>query len=200
MIRYVRSPLSDLKDSTLNPAFFIAPAMNPRTVCFCQPIVFMISVRVAPFLRWSMETTWAVLVPSRGPSALGFADFLGDLAALLAWVAFLGLAAGGALGLPPLAALWPLGAPSLGLAPFFEEGFCGATVAPCAATAAEVMVLVSVVAAFSVVIFVCSPSAGLPRQDIHHSGAPGKQVDSAGFGEGDGMAMGWRNDHMGAGE
>jgi hypothetical protein len=32
-IRYVRSPLSDLKDSTVNPAFFIAPAMNPRTVC-----------------------------------------------------------------------------------------------------------------------------------------------------------------------
>ena len=22
----------------MNPAFFIAPAMNPRTVCFCQPI------------------------------------------------------------------------------------------------------------------------------------------------------------------
>ena len=41
--------LSDLKDSTVYPAFFIAPAMNPRTVCFCQPICSMISASVAPF-------------------------------------------------------------------------------------------------------------------------------------------------------
>jgi hypothetical protein len=32
-------------------AFFIAPAMNPRTVCFCQPILSIISASVAPFLR-----------------------------------------------------------------------------------------------------------------------------------------------------
>jgi hypothetical protein len=38
LIRYVRSPRSDLKDSTVYPAFFITPAMNPRTVCFCQPV------------------------------------------------------------------------------------------------------------------------------------------------------------------
>src|ERR1039457_1694028 len=126
LIRYVRSPLSDLKDSTVNPAFFIAPAMNPRTVCFCQPIVFMISAKVAPLLRWSMATTWAAFLDG------------------VAFLAVLGL------GLPPLAALWALGAFFLGLAPFFEEAFSGATVAPCAATAATV----SVVAAFSVVIFV----------------------------------------------
>ena len=41
----------------VNPAFFIAPAMNPRTVCFCQPIFSMISASVAPFFRWSMTTT-----------------------------------------------------------------------------------------------------------------------------------------------
>jgi hypothetical protein len=29
---------SGLKDSTTYPAFFIAPAMNPRTVCRCHPI------------------------------------------------------------------------------------------------------------------------------------------------------------------
>src|ERR1035441_10256002 len=46
-----------LKDSTVYPAFFIAPAMKPLTVCFCQPILSMISARVAPFLRWSMATT-----------------------------------------------------------------------------------------------------------------------------------------------
>ena len=51
------------------PTFFIAPAMNPRTVCRCQPILSMISARVAPFFRWSMATTWAVLLPSRGPVA-----------------------------------------------------------------------------------------------------------------------------------
>jgi hypothetical protein len=43
-----------------------------------------------------------------------------------------------------------LGAPFFGLAPFFEEGFTGATFAPCAATAAAF----SVVSAFSVVIFI----------------------------------------------
>jgi hypothetical protein len=31
--------------------------MKPLTVCFCQPILSMISARVAPFLRWSMATT-----------------------------------------------------------------------------------------------------------------------------------------------
>jgi hypothetical protein len=56
-ILYVRSPPSGLKDSTVYPAFFIAPAMNPRTVCFCQPIVLMISEIVAPCSRWSIATT-----------------------------------------------------------------------------------------------------------------------------------------------
>ena len=32
--RYVRSPPAGLKDSTVCPAFFIAPAINPRTVWF----------------------------------------------------------------------------------------------------------------------------------------------------------------------
>src|SRR5580658_7965913 len=40
--------------------------MNPLTVCFCHPILSIISARVAPFLRWSMATTWDVLLPSRG--------------------------------------------------------------------------------------------------------------------------------------
>jgi hypothetical protein len=50
------------------PAFFIAPAMNPRTVCFCHPIWVMISPSVAPCWRCSIATTWAVLLPSRGPA------------------------------------------------------------------------------------------------------------------------------------
>jgi hypothetical protein len=48
-----------------------------------------------------------------------------------------------------------LGALFLALAPFFEEAFSGATLAPGSATVAAV----SVVSAFSVVIVVSSPSA-----------------------------------------
>src|ERR1039457_3133282 len=104
-MRYVRSPPSGLKDSTVYPAFFIAPAMNPRTVCRCQLILSMISWRVAPFLRWSMATTWAVLLPSRGPAlSSALAAFLA-LGAFLAAVVFLvALAFAGA----PLAARAPL--------------------------------------------------------------------------------------------
>src|ERR1035437_1032712 len=70
----------------------MAPAMNPRTVCFCQPIFCMISVRVAPPLRCSIATTWAVLLPSRGAAAsCGFAAFLpwgGFLPAMAFWPVF----------------------------------------------------------------------------------------------------------------
>src|ERR1019366_317825 len=76
----------------------MAPAMNPRTVCFCQHIFCMISVRVAPPLRCSIATTWAVLLPSRGASC-GFAAFL-------PWGGFLAAVAFGpdfAVAGPPLA-------------------------------------------------------------------------------------------------
>src|ERR1700686_4305064 len=78
--------------------------MNPRTVCFCQPILFMISESVAPFLRWSIATTCAVLLPSRGAAVscpfaafLPLGSFLAEVAFLVAW-AFAGapLAAGAA--------------------------------------------------------------------------------------------------------
>src|ERR1700680_2238986 len=100
----VRSPPSGLKDSTLYPAFFIEPAMNPRTVCFCQLILLMISASVAPFLRWSIATTCAVLLPSRGAAvSCALAAFL-PLGAFLGAAAFLlGLAFAGA----PLAACAP---------------------------------------------------------------------------------------------
>src|ERR1035438_2814851 len=98
--------------------------MNPRTVCFCQPILSMISASVAPFFRWSMATTWAVLLPSRGALALACA---GLAAFLLALASFFGAAV---LALPPLAFFWPLGPPFFGLAVFFEGAFSGATVAP----------------------------------------------------------------------
>ena len=104
-------PPSGLKDSTVYPAFFIAPAMKPRTVCFCHAILSMISASVAPFFRWSMATTWAVLLPSRGPAvSCALAAFLA-LGAFLAEVAFLvALALAGAplaACAPPLAFLRP---------------------------------------------------------------------------------------------
>src|ERR1039458_3462303 len=117
------------------------------------------SASVAPLARWIKARTVAVLLPSLTPPAFGFAAFLGALAACLAEVAFLGLAAAAALGLPPLALFWPLGAPFLGLAPFFGEAFSGATFAPCAATAAAVSVLVLGVSALWLFIFVSFPSA-----------------------------------------
>src|ERR1039458_1145589 len=78
--------------------------MKPRTVCRCQPMVFMISEMVAPFLRWSMATTWAVLLPSRGPAApRAFAAVLPLGAALAAVAFFVALPLAGA----PLAARAP---------------------------------------------------------------------------------------------
>src|SRR5205823_7553661 len=89
------------------PAFFIAPAMNPRTVCRCQPIFSITSDSVAPPFRCSMATTWAVLLPSRGPAvSWGLAGFLAlgaFLAAVAFLVAFLLTGAPLAAGAPPLA-------------------------------------------------------------------------------------------------
>jgi len=65
----------------------MVPAMKPRTVCFCQPILVVISARVAPPLRRNIATTWAVLLPSRTAAALALA-FLGARAPFFAGVAF----------------------------------------------------------------------------------------------------------------
>jgi hypothetical protein len=89
-----------------------ANCANPRTVWACQPVVFMISARVAPCLRRSSSRTSAFLLPSRasvGPCLARAAFFAG--------VAFLpGLLAFGAasfeMGAPCCAALAALGASS----------------------------------------------------------------------------------------
>jgi len=47
--------------------------MNPRTLCACKPIWSIISDSVAQPLCWSMATTWAVLLPSRGAPDSRFA-------------------------------------------------------------------------------------------------------------------------------
>src|ERR1035438_5527430 len=88
----------------------MAPAMNPRTVCFCQPIFSTISARVAPFLRCSMATTWAVLLPLRGAAVSGAGAAFWPLGACLTAVRFLAALrlAGAPLGDP--APTMPLGA------------------------------------------------------------------------------------------
>jgi hypothetical protein len=63
---------------------------RPLTVCFCQPILSMISAKVTPFFRWSMATTWAVLLPSRGALASCVLGARLPGSAFLAGVAFLG--------------------------------------------------------------------------------------------------------------
>src|SRR5437879_9486905 len=79
--------------------------MNPRTLCACHLVFFIISVSVAPPLRRSSAMTSAFLLPSRVTT--GFAAVLrplGGLAGTLAVLAFLPFFA------PPLALLARSGA------------------------------------------------------------------------------------------
>jgi hypothetical protein len=88
-MRQVRSPLSDLKDSTAKPSFLPSVADTKARVVWESHWVFSItSVSVAPFFRLSRPITSSVLLPSRGPVAsFAFAAFLA-LGARLAAVAF----------------------------------------------------------------------------------------------------------------
>jgi hypothetical protein len=83
----------DFADLTLNPSFFASvPLMNPRTLCACQPVAFMISLRVAPSGRFSMSRTFALLLPSRASrrrwTGVGVFVPLGALASFLAEAVF----------------------------------------------------------------------------------------------------------------
>src|SRR5216110_981881 len=93
----------------------------------------MISASVAPLARPIIARIFAPLLSGRGAAVLASSRFP---VFLLALASFFGAAA---LGLPPLAIFWPLGAPFFGAEPFFEEAFSGATVAPCSATVATVL-------------------------------------------------------------
>src|SRR6266851_4755814 len=118
--------------------FLAAVEMKPRTLCACQSVAFMISARVAPLARPIMSMIFAPLLSARG--ALVFFAGAGLAAFFAALAAFFGAAA---LVLAPLAAVWPLGAPFFGLAPFFEGANSRATCAPCSATAAVWVVSVA---------------------------------------------------------
>src|ERR1700720_409488 len=99
----MRSPPSFLADSILSPCFLAAVERNPRTLCACHLVTFMISVSVAPFARPIRSRIFPPLLSARGALALrsGVAAFLP------AFAAFFGAAA---LALGPLAVFWPLGA------------------------------------------------------------------------------------------
>src|ERR1035438_3682279 len=128
--------------------------MKPLQLWACQEVASMISARPAPFARRSKPRMVSVLVPWRTPSAFGSAAF-DALVAVLAGVAFLGLAPAPALGLAPLAFFAALGGPFFWVAFFFEGAFSGATAAPCAPMMASLVVF----SMFSVVIFVFCPFA-----------------------------------------
>src|SRR5437899_4975936 len=64
-------PPSGIQKNTVSPIFLAsAPLMNPRTLCACQPVAFMIWASVAPPLRWSRPRTVAFLLPSRAAAGL----------------------------------------------------------------------------------------------------------------------------------
>jgi hypothetical protein len=112
-------------DSISRPCFLAAVERNPRTLCACQSVAFMISASVAPLGRPISSRILAPLLSVRGVSVLAafFAAFL-------------------AAGLAALALFLALSAPFLGLAPFFEAALVGATDAPCSATAPAFSVVV----------------------------------------------------------
>ena len=59
---YSRSPLSFFVDSICRLCFLAALDRKPRTLCACQPVVFLISARVAPFGRPINARIWAPLL------------------------------------------------------------------------------------------------------------------------------------------
>jgi hypothetical protein len=56
---YLRSPLSPLVDATVSPILLpSAPLMNPRTLCACHFVTFMISASVAPVGSQNLISTY----------------------------------------------------------------------------------------------------------------------------------------------
>jgi hypothetical protein len=142
-MRYVRSPASFLADSILTRRSLLAAEMNPRTLCACQSVAFIISASVAPFARAIISRIFAPLLSAHGA-----------LASWRRWAWHSFYWPSRLLGLPSSVRprLWHrwrfswLGAPFFWLAAFLSGAFSGATCAPCAATAAGLSVaLVSVV-------------------------------------------------------
>src|SRR5277367_2212178 len=104
--------------------------MNPRTLCACQSVAFMISASVAPLARAIISRIFPPLLSARGAATLlatvDLAAFVPTFAPALA--AFVGAAALAlASGFAPLAAFLALGAPFFWLVAFLAGAFSGAT-------------------------------------------------------------------------
>lgn len=67
---YVRAPASLLLDAIFVPPF-PRMLMNPRTVCFYQPVAAMISINVAPLFRLISAMTWSFLLVNVSFDAAG---------------------------------------------------------------------------------------------------------------------------------
>src|SRR5262245_25274842 len=70
--RYQRSP-SVFSDSSLSLSFLrTTPAKNPRTLCCCHPVAFMIAAIVVPLGWLNIASTFACLEFERGPAVVAF--------------------------------------------------------------------------------------------------------------------------------
>src|SRR5689334_20288248 len=95
-ILYTRSPAEFLADSILTSPFLPRMLTKPRTVCFCQPVVAMISVSVAPLgRRMRAMTSDFLLVRATAASSAAFLaafatclPFFGLFVVLPGWAAF----------------------------------------------------------------------------------------------------------------
>lgn len=96
LILYVRSPSALLDNSIFSPLFFPRMLTKPGTVCGSQPVVFMISTRIAPLARFISAITSTFLLER---SVLGLGVFAGFpffsrawlLAGLPLWLRLFGL-------------------------------------------------------------------------------------------------------------
>src|SRR5215468_5648160 len=113
----MRSPASVFVDSILRPCFLAAVERNPRTLCACQSVAFMISARVAPLGRPISSRIFAPLLSARGAlasfSAAGLPTFFTVLPDFLP------------ADLAALACFLDLAASFFGFAPFFEPTLAG---------------------------------------------------------------------------
>src|SRR5262249_60891021 len=87
LLGYPRSPASLFGDSILRSCFFPAVERNPRTLCACQSVAFMMSARVAPLGRLISSRIFAPLLSARGAFSGVAAFFAGFFAAGLAALA-----------------------------------------------------------------------------------------------------------------
>src|SRR5215467_14372628 len=94
----MRSPASFWVDSMFSPRFLLAVERNPRTLCACQSVAFIISARVAPLGRPINSRIFAPLLSARGAFASFTAGFAGLLATLAGFAALAPLAGFLALG------------------------------------------------------------------------------------------------------